>query len=102
MDLLMNNGAGGWIPVRKSLEIDCSLYCCQLSEHLSWSSQIEQRFGIPIAQGYGCSEIGWIATNPGANRHFGTVGKPLPYHQLAVIDDRGQPLLSGAHHRTNR
>jgi acyl-coenzyme A synthetase/AMP-(fatty) acid ligase len=58
--------------------------------------RFEQRFGIPVAQGYGCSEIGWIAANPGANRHFGTVGKPLPYLQLAIVDDRGQPLHSGA------
>ena len=54
--------------------------------------RFERRFGIPIAQGYGCSEIGWIATNPGANRHIGTVGKPLPYHKLAIVNDRAQPL----------
>ena len=57
--------------------------------------RFEQRFGIPIAQGYGCSEIGWIATNPGANRHISTVGKPLPYHKLAIVNDRGQPLSLG-------
>jgi len=57
--------------------------------------RFEQRFGIPIAQSYGCSEIGWIATNPGRNRHIGTVGKPLPYHKLAIVNDRGQPLSIG-------
>ncbi len=57
--------------------------------------RFEKRFGIPIAQGYGCSEIGWIATNPGGDRHTGTVGKPLPYHKLAIVNDRGQPLSLG-------
>ncbi len=54
--------------------------------------RFEERFGIPIAQGYGCSEIGWIAANPGANRHIGTVGKPLPYHKLAIVDDQGESV----------
>jgi acyl-coenzyme A synthetase/AMP-(fatty) acid ligase len=62
--------------------------------HEDWR-RFEQRFGIPIAQGYGCSEIGWIAANPGAARHFGTVGKPLPYHQLAIVDGRGNKLPVG-------
>ena len=57
--------------------------------------RFEQHFGIPVAQSYGCSEIGWIATNPGADRHIGTVGKPAPYHKLAIVNDRGQPLPLG-------
>ncbi|MDT3683427.1 MAG: class I adenylate-forming enzyme family protein [Pseudorhodoplanes sp.] len=54
--------------------------------------RFEQRFGIAVAQGYGCSEIGWIAMNPGINRHVGTVGKPAPYHKLAIVNDHGEPL----------
>jgi acyl-coenzyme A synthetase/AMP-(fatty) acid ligase len=57
--------------------------------------RFEQRFGVPVAQSYGCSEIGWIATNPGTARHIGTVGKPAPYHKLAIVNDRGQPLSLG-------
>ena len=57
--------------------------------------RFEQRFGIPVAQSYGCSEIGWIATNPGADRRVGTVGKPAHYHKLAVVDVGGQPLPAG-------
>jgi len=30
--------------------------------------RFEQRFGTPVAQSYGCSEIGWIATNRGPGR----------------------------------
>ena len=57
--------------------------------------RFEQHFGIPVAQGYGCSEIGWIAANPGADRRIGTVGKPAPYHKLAIVNDRGQKLPPG-------
>jgi acyl-coenzyme A synthetase/AMP-(fatty) acid ligase len=92
INMLLNNDDPVNADTLSSLRFMISSSAPLLNE--DWHS-FEQRFGIPIAQGYGCSEIGWIATNPGANRHFGTVGKPLPYHQLAVIDDRGQPLLSG-------
>ena len=57
--------------------------------------RFEQRFGIPVAQSYGCSEIGWIAANPGTGRQFGTVGKPLPYHRLAIVNGDGEPLPTG-------
>ena len=57
--------------------------------------RFEQHFGIPVAQSYGCSEIGWIATNPGAERRVGTVGKPARYHKLAIVNDRGQRLPLG-------
>jgi acyl-coenzyme A synthetase/AMP-(fatty) acid ligase len=57
--------------------------------------RFEQHFRIPVAQSYGCSEIGWIATNPGVDRHIGTVGKPARYHKLAIVNDRGQPLPMG-------
>jgi acyl-coenzyme A synthetase/AMP-(fatty) acid ligase len=56
----------------------------------------EERFEIPIAQGYGSSETGWIAANPGAARRFGTVGRPLPYHDLAITDASGRRLPRGA------
>ena len=37
-----------------------------------------EQFGIPIAQGYGSSETGWIAAIPGEQRRLGTVGRPFP------------------------
>ena len=57
--------------------------------------RFEARFGIPIAQGYGSSETGWIAANPGPARRFGTVGRPLPYHDLAITDADGRRLPRG-------
>jgi long-chain acyl-CoA synthetase len=57
--------------------------------------RFEARFGIPIAQGYGSSETGWIAAIPGEHRRLGTVGRPFAYHCLAVVDADGRPLPPG-------
>jgi long-chain acyl-CoA synthetase len=54
--------------------------------------RFETRFGIPIAQGYGSSETGWIAAVPGEQRRLGTVGRPFAYHRLAVVDAVGRSL----------
>jgi acyl-coenzyme A synthetase/AMP-(fatty) acid ligase len=57
--------------------------------------RFEQRFGIPIAQGCGASEVSWIAAIPGEERRLGTVGKPFPYHDLAIVDGDGRRLPAG-------
>jgi len=57
--------------------------------------RFEARFGIPIAQGYGSSETGWIAAVHGEQRRLGTVGRPFAYHCLAVVDADGRPLPAG-------
>ena len=57
--------------------------------------RFEERFGIPIAQGYGSSETGWIAAIPGEERRLGTVGRPFVGHRLAIVDGSGQPLPAG-------
>ena len=46
--------------------------------------RFEDRFGIRVSQGYGCSEIGWIAAQPGEQRRIGTVGRPHVYHRLSI------------------
>jgi acyl-coenzyme A synthetase/AMP-(fatty) acid ligase len=57
--------------------------------------RFEQRFGIPVAQGYGSSETGWIAAIPGEARRHGTVGQPFAYHHVAIVDGNGR-LAPGA------
>jgi acyl-coenzyme A synthetase/AMP-(fatty) acid ligase len=57
--------------------------------------RFEQRFGIRVSQGYGSSETGWIAAHPGENRRWDTVGRPLAYHRLAIVDEAGRPLPAG-------
>jgi len=57
--------------------------------------RFEGRFRIPVAQGYGSSETGWIAAATGDARRHGTVGRPLAYHALAIVDSEGRRLPSG-------
>jgi acyl-CoA synthetase (AMP-forming)/AMP-acid ligase II len=57
--------------------------------------RFEERFGIPVAQGYGSSETAWIAVNPGRERRFDSVGRPLAYHRLGIVDAAGRALPSG-------
>jgi acyl-CoA synthetase (AMP-forming)/AMP-acid ligase II len=57
--------------------------------------RFEERFGIRVAQGYGCSEIGWIAAQPGEQRRIGTVGRPHAYHGLSIVGAEGQMLGPG-------
>ncbi|MCL2430655.1 MAG: fatty acid--CoA ligase family protein, partial [Alphaproteobacteria bacterium] len=57
--------------------------------------RFEDHFGIPVAQSYGSSETAWISINPGRDRRFGTVGRPLAYQELAIVDDTGRKLAPG-------
>jgi acyl-coenzyme A synthetase/AMP-(fatty) acid ligase len=57
--------------------------------------RFEQKFGIPIAQGCGASEVNWIAAIAGEQRRLGTVGRPLAYHDLAIVDGDGARLPAG-------
>jgi len=57
--------------------------------------RFEQNFGIPIAQGCGASEVGWIAACPGERRRLGTVGQPFAYLDLAIVDADGRRLPPG-------
>jgi acyl-CoA synthetase (AMP-forming)/AMP-acid ligase II len=57
--------------------------------------RFEQRFGIPVAQGCGASEVSWIAAISGEERRLGKVGRPLAYHDLAIVDAEGRRLPAG-------
>ena len=57
--------------------------------------RFEQKFGIPVSQGCGTSEVGWIAACPGEQRRLGTVGRPFAYLDLAIVDADGARLPPG-------
>jgi acyl-coenzyme A synthetase/AMP-(fatty) acid ligase len=57
--------------------------------------RFEQKFGIPVSQGGGASEVSWIAAAPGEQRRLGTLGKPFAYHDLAIVDADGRRLPPG-------
>lgn len=55
----------------------------------------EERYGLPIVQGYGSSETGWIAASSERARKLGSVGRPLAYHKLTIVDTDGNVLPPG-------
>ncbi|MHA1108691.1 MAG: class I adenylate-forming enzyme family protein, partial [Alphaproteobacteria bacterium] len=57
--------------------------------------KFEDMYGIPVAQGYGSSEGGWTCGSNGETRRHGSVGKPLCYQQLRIVDDQGDPVAAG-------
>ena len=59
-----------------------------------WTA-FEERYRIPIAQGFGASEMMWIAGSDEHSRRFGSVGKPLAYQNLKIVDANGANLLEG-------
>lgn len=54
--------------------------------------RFEETFGIRVCQGYGTSETGWIAGSREESRRLGSVGQPLPYQQVRIVDKDGNAL----------
>jgi len=54
--------------------------------------RFEDTFGIRVCQGYGASEVGWIAGSNEESRKLGSVGRPVAYQQVAIVDADGHPL----------
>ncbi|MFT5486022.1 MAG: long-chain acyl-CoA synthetase, partial [Alphaproteobacteria bacterium] len=54
--------------------------------------RFEDTFGIQVCQGYGASEIGWIAGSHEDARKLGSVGRPVPYQQVAIVNPEGARL----------
>ncbi len=55
----------------------------------------ERIYGIRVCQGYGSSEAIWIAGSNETACRLGSVGRPLPYQHLAIVDGDGTPLPAG-------
>lgn len=56
----------------------------------------EDRYGIPVVEGYGLSESTVALTsNPLDDRRPGTVGRPFDGVELAVVDDQGRRVTPG-------
>jgi long-chain acyl-CoA synthetase len=60
----------------------------------------EQKYGIPILEGYGLSESASTATvNPSpGERKVLSIGKPIWGVQLRIVDENDQPLPNGPEH----
>lgn len=61
-------------------------------------ARFEDRFGVPVVEGYGLSEGTCASTlnPPGGPRKPGTVGLPLPGQTVAVMDGEGNLLDDGS------
>ncbi len=55
----------------------------------------EQRYGIPIVQGCGMTEAGFMAGNPPAATRAGSIGLPMPDLQARFVDDAGRTCPPG-------
>jgi crotonobetaine/carnitine-CoA ligase len=57
----------------------------------------ENRFGVCVVEGFGLTEAGFVTVNPveRGRRKLGTVGLPVPWRTVAVLDDRSRRLAPG-------
>ncbi|MDN4174246.1 AMP-binding protein [Nocardioides sp. SOB77] len=58
--------------------------------------EVEKRLGVVILEGYGCTESSAVVTasTMDANRP-GSVGRPVPHAEVAVLDPSGRALPAG-------
>lgn len=60
------------------------------------SAVFEETWGLTIHDGYGQAETGIVVANSGeAGFKPGSIGLPLPGHQVGVVDDQGNELPPG-------
>lgn len=56
--------------------------------------EFERRFGVTVNEGYGLSEVAnYVSINVGGPR--GSIGKPLPWFSVRIIDDGEQDVPQG-------
>ncbi len=56
----------------------------------------ETRFGVTLIEGYGLTETGTVATCNRANdRRVGSIGKPVSFAEVRVVDDLDRPVPPG-------
>lgn len=58
--------------------------------------KFEKVYGIRIIQLYGMSEGGWIAANHPDKRKIGSVGRPVKYQEIRILDEDGRPCPPGS------
>lgn len=56
---------------------------------------LQERFGVPVVDLYGMSEMGVITSNPLSATVEGSCGKPSPYREIGIIDDGGHEVPQG-------
>ncbi|HWJ80771.1 MAG TPA: AMP-binding protein [Nocardioides sp.] len=58
--------------------------------------KVEKAFGVTILEGYGCTEASAIVTaSTVQDSRPGSVGKPAPHVEVAILDPTGEPVAVG-------
>ncbi len=57
--------------------------------------EFERRYGLPIVQGCGMTEAGFMGMNPPDARRPGSIGRPVPNITLWFADEQGGPCPPG-------
>ncbi|MDN4163454.1 class I adenylate-forming enzyme family protein [Nocardioides abyssi] len=58
--------------------------------------EVEGRLGVVILEGYGCTESSAVISASTMDaRRPGSVGRPLPHAEVAILDPTGQPVPVG-------
>ena len=57
--------------------------------------EFEDRYRIPIVQGCGMTEAGWMAGNPPDARRVGSIGPPMPHVVASIISETGAACAPG-------
>ena len=57
--------------------------------------RFEDTYGIRVCQSYGCSEGGLMCSHRGADRKIGTIGLPLKYQTIRLLDPDGNEVANG-------
>lgn len=58
--------------------------------------EFEDRYNVVALEGYGLTEFALIAAQSPASREPGTVGRPLPWVDVRIVDDQDVPVERGA------
>ena len=57
--------------------------------------RFEEEYGIPINQGAGSSETGWMGMNDPEKRRLGSIGPPPRFKEVLILDKHGNKLPNG-------
>ncbi|MDA0653129.1 MAG: class I adenylate-forming enzyme family protein [Proteobacteria bacterium] len=57
--------------------------------------RFEEQYGIRICQSAGCSEGGLMCSHRGPDRKIGTIGMPLKYQNVRLLDEDGNEVPDG-------
>jgi carnitine-CoA ligase len=62
-------------------------------------AELEERFGVPWLEAYGSTEAGFSIgvswANHASTRGSGTIGRPLPHYEAAIVDDEFASVEDG-------